>query len=90
MPSTRRVDDKQSAYAIEMANFIGSRFFAGQDPGVIGACLAELMSVFLINHKIPDDLAHQERLREEILKTWCDSVRELVAAAEAPTIEMMQ
>lgn len=83
MPGSRRVDDKGGAYAIAMAGFIGSRFFAGQDPGVIGACLAELMATLLANHKIPDDRAKQERLREQILKHWCDSVRELVAAEEA-------
>lgn len=83
MPGPRRIDDMQTGLARHMAAVIGNRLFVGQDPGVIGDCLAELMSVFLLNHKIPDDLAHQERLREEILKTWCDAVRELVAAQEA-------
>lgn len=83
MPSARRIDDFPTTLALAMANVIGNRFFAGQDPGVIGACLAELMSVLLLNHKIPDDLAKQERLRETILTTWCDSVRQLVAAQDA-------
>lgn len=89
MPGTRRINE-ETTRALHMAAIIGNTFFAGQEPGLIGACLAELMSILLLNHKIPDDLAHQERLREEILKQWCDSVRELVAAEEAPNIERMQ
>lgn len=73
---------KQSEASHQMAEFIGYHFFAGREPGVIGAVLAQLMATFLGNHKIPDDLAKQERLREEMLTMWCDTVRELIAADE--------
>lgn len=64
-----------------LARFFGV-YFVGQEPSLIGTVLADLMSTFLLNHKVPDDLAQQERLREGILRTWCETVRELVAAAE--------
>lgn len=84
MPGPRRIaENEKDAFAIAMAAVIGNRFFSGQDPEVIGACLADLMSIFLHNHQIPDDLARQERLREQILTTWCDTVRQLVAAQDA-------
>lgn len=54
-------------------------FFVGQAPGVIGSALAELMGMFLSNHKIPHDLAEQDKLRKDILQTWCETVWELVA-----------
>lgn len=91
MPSTRRLaNPSESVLVISMAHAIGNQVFSGQRPEVIGAVLAELMSVFLLNHRIPDDLGRQEQLREEILKDWCDTVRALVAAEEASIIERMQ
>lgn len=67
--------------ASTMAQFIGM-YFVGQEPGFIGSVLADLMTTFLCSHKIPNDLAEQDKLREEILATWCETVRELVAVAE--------
>lgn len=73
---------KQTEDSHQIAAFIGYHFLAGREPGVIGAVLADLMATFLGNHKIPDDLAKQERVRAELLTMWCDTVRELIAAGE--------
>lgn len=90
MPTERRLANAEETHlVVAMAALVG-QFFAGREPQIIGAVLAELMSIFLLNHKIPDDQAHQDQLREEILKEWCDTVRQLVAVAEAPIIERMQ
>ena len=85
MPAQRRLADaKETALVLAMATAIGNQVFAGQPPPVISAVLAELMSTFLLNHQIPSDPAMQEGLREEILSEWCDTVRQLVAAAMDP------
>lgn len=55
--------------------------FDGEDPGAIGGALAELMSIFLIGHKIAD-ANEQHALREEILRTWLEAVHELLALHE--------
>jgi hypothetical protein len=67
-----------------MASAIGNQVFAGQQPQIIGAVLAELMSRLLLNHQIPDDLKRETELREEILTMWCETVRALVAVQTAP------
>jgi len=68
-----------------MANTIGTGFFAGQSPPIIGAVLAELMSTFLLNHQVPNDLQRQKQIREEILTEWCATVRGLVAVEDNPS-----
>ena len=92
MPAQRRL-----AYALETAIVlnitaaIGNHFFAGKPPAVISAVLAELMSTFLLNHKIPNDLVRQEELREEILTIFCATVRDLVAVeTDPPASETLQ
>ena len=59
-----------------------SLFFTGQEPGVIGSVLADLMATFLCNHKIPADPAHEADLRTKLLTQWCETVWQLVAVIE--------
>jgi hypothetical protein len=74
-----------------MASAIGNQVFAGQNPPVIGAVLAELMSTFLLNHQVPNDLQRQAQIREEILTEWCATVRGLVALeTDPPASETLQ
>lgn len=56
-----------------------SFFFTGQEPGVIGSALADLMATFLSNHKIPNDAAREADLRAKLLAQWCETVWSLVA-----------
>jgi hypothetical protein len=53
--------------------------------------LAELMSTFLLNHQVPNDLQRQKQIREEILTEWCATVRGLVALeTDPPASETLQ
>ena len=92
MPAKRRLADAQEAAAVlAVASVIGSNLFAGQRPELISAVLAELMSTFLLNHKIPNDLVRQKALREEMLTEWCATVRDLVAVeTDPPASETVQ
>jgi hypothetical protein len=67
-----------------MVAAIGNQVFAGERPVIIGAVLAELMSTLLLNHRIPNDLKREAKLREEILTQWCETVRTLVAVQTDP------
>jgi hypothetical protein len=71
---------------LKVAAAIGNNLFVGQRPDLIAAVLAELMSNFLLNHRIPNDLARQTQIREEILTEWCATVRDLVAVETDPPI----
>jgi hypothetical protein len=68
----------ETARALAVAHMCG-KVLEGEGPGVQGAALAELMSIFLLGHKIPGDLEAQGELRTEILEEWCKTVRQLVA-----------
>ena len=92
MPSTRRVADAVEAELVQkMAAAIGNHVFAGQQPQIIAAVLAELMSILMLNHRIPGDPKRQAELREDILTDWCATVRALVAVeTDPPASETMQ
>ena len=57
-------------------------YLTGQEPGVIGSALAELMAIFLFSHQIPNDPAREAHLRTELLTQWCETVWSLVAVHE--------
>jgi hypothetical protein len=78
---SQREADEQAVRAQQIVTMT-SLFFTGQEPGVIGSALAELMATFLTNHKIPQNVAAEADLRAEILRTWCETVWELVAVNE--------
>lgn len=56
-----------------------SMAFTGEEPGVIGSALAELMAMFLCNHKIPADPEREADLRAKLMAQWCETVWQLVA-----------
>jgi hypothetical protein len=87
MPAKRRLADAdETAAVLRVAATIANNLFVGQRPDLIAAVLAELMSTFLLNHRIPNDLKRQKELREEMLTEWCATVRDLVAIETAPPI----
>lgn len=58
------------------------RIFSREEPGPIGAALAQLMATLLIGHKIPDDADAEHELRERMFELWIQAVRSMIAAAE--------
>jgi len=77
----KREADEQAVRAQQIV-VMTSLFFTGQEPGVIGSALADLMATFLCNHKIPNDPAHEADLRTKLLTQWCETVWQLVAVNE--------
>lgn len=75
---SKREADEQAQRASQIVTMT-SLFFVGQEPGVIGSALADLMATFLCNHKIPTDPAHEADLRVKLLSQWCETVWQLVA-----------
>jgi hypothetical protein len=53
--------------------------FAGQDPAVIGAALADLTAIWLASHVVRGDKAGADSLRAEILLEHVEAVRRLTA-----------
>jgi len=73
--------DRQAQAAQQMVAMV-SLFFTGRQPGVIGCTLAELMAIFLGNHKIPNDPERERDLRTKLMARWCETVWQLVAEHE--------
>jgi hypothetical protein len=59
-----------------------SMLFAGEEPGVIGSTLADLMARFLTNHRTPGPAAEQA-MRAELLAEWCETVWKIVAVYDS-------
>lgn len=76
--------DEQAARSRAIAALC-SMAFTGEEPGVIGSALADLMATFLTNHKIAHDAVAEAHLRTELLRMWCETVWQLVAADEGGT-----
>ena len=55
---SKREADEQAERASQIVTMT-SLFFTGQEPGVIGSALADLMAMFLCNHKIPTDPGYE-------------------------------
>ena len=73
--------DRQAQTAQQIVAMV-SLFFTGQQPGVIGSTLAELMATFLVNHQIPNDPERELDLRTKLMAQWCETVWHLVAVHE--------
>jgi hypothetical protein len=52
--------------------------FVGQPGDIVGAALADLLSLWLAGHVIPDDLQTSHRHQERLLKLHIKMVRALV------------
>ena len=73
---------RQANQAQAIAAFCGM-LLSGEEPGVIGSVLADLMSAFLVSHVIKTDAAAEAHLRTELLTQWCETVWKLVAMKES-------
>jgi hypothetical protein len=57
--------------------------FAGQDPNVVAAALAELLALLLAGHFVPGDPADTQAMRDGILALHIETVKKLVPVMEA-------
>jgi hypothetical protein len=62
-------------------------FFAGVDPMVVGAALADLLSILLASHVVKDDADEIQRdqtdeMREEMIENFLRAVRNLTPVNE--------
>lgn len=57
--------------------------FAGQDPVLVAAALAELLALLLAGHFRPGDPADTQALRDGILELHIETVKKLVPVMEA-------
>lgn len=80
-PLSKADADRQAERAQAIIECV-SPLFDGQQPGVIGSVLAELMARFLCCHKIPSDAAREADLRATLLRHWCETVWSLTALNE--------
>jgi hypothetical protein len=77
MTTPKRVA-KMSREATALSGQIGKKYFAGRDPEVVGAALADLMAIFLASH-VGDG---KDELREELLALHVETVRKLIPINE--------
>ena len=57
--------------------------FAGQDPNVVAAALAELLALLLAGHFVPGDPADTQAIRAAMLELHIETVKKLVPVMEA-------
>jgi hypothetical protein len=57
--------------------------FAGQDPNVVAAALAELLALLLAGHFVSNDPADTQAMRDGILALHIETVKKLVPVMEA-------
>jgi hypothetical protein len=71
MAKRNQADNKLAVEALKLSRQIKPLLY-GRDPGVVGAALADLVSLLIAGH--------HPSLRDEILLTHIDTVRTLIAA----------
>jgi hypothetical protein len=67
---------------------LGHVLFSGEEPEVVGAALAEMMSLFLRNHRIVGDERSEREMRHEIFDQWIKTVRDLLLIHEKAPVGM--
>jgi hypothetical protein len=61
--------------------------FAGNDPDVQGAALADLVAIWIAGHIVPDDPQATEAMRGKFLELHVETVRRLIPVNERLYIE---
>lgn len=80
-PMSKAEAARQAEHSQSITAFFGM-ILGGEEPGVIGSVLAELMSAFLVSHTIKTDAAAEAELRTNLLAEWCETVWALTALKE--------
>ena len=80
-PLSKREADEKATRAQQII-VITSHFLEGQEPGVVGSVLADLMAMYLVSHKIPTDPMNEHDMRTDLLAHWIETVWKLVAINE--------
>jgi len=75
-------DAAEQATRAQQIIAITSHFLSGQEPGVVGSVLADLMAMYLVSHQIPTDPMNEHDMRTTLLAHWCETVWKLVAINE--------
>ena len=71
--------------AIKLAGEI-SPLFAGRDPEIVGATLAQLLAYLLAGH-LANTRKATDQLREDLLDQWIETVLKLIPPTEAELLE---
>jgi hypothetical protein len=75
--TTRAEAHERAERALALAAMCGV-VFSGEDGDVVGAALAETMSIFLRNHRIVGDDRSQREMRDAVFEQWIKTVRDLL------------
>jgi hypothetical protein len=57
-----------------------------EEPQVQGAALAEMMRMFLMGHRIPNDPRFEREMRDAVFEQWIDTVRKLLLIYDKPPV----
>ena len=63
---------------------LGGVIFSDELPEVVGAAMAEMMSIFLRSHVIANDPRTEHEMREAVFEQWIATVRNLVLIRDRP------
>ena len=63
---------------------LGGVIFSDELPEVVGAAMAEIMSIFLRSYVIADDPRSEHEMREAVFEQWIATVRNLVLIRDRP------
>ena len=80
---------EQAHEQIERALFLAGMcraVFADEQPEVVGAALAEVMAIFLSNHRMAGDPRSEPEMREAIFEKWIKAVRDLLLFYDQPPV----
>ena len=86
---TREQAEGMTFRALALAATCGS-IFAGEEPEVQGAALADMMAVFLRGHRIYGDDRGERELQEDVFQHWIETVRTLMLLYDKPPMGTQQ
>lgn len=67
---------------------LGHVLFDGEEAEVVGAALAQMMAIFLRDHRIAGDTRSEREMRNEIFDQWIKTVRDLLLVHEKAPVGM--
>ena len=82
---TREQASEKTDHALALAALC-SVIFAGEEPEVVGAALAETMANFLRGHRLKGEDRSEREMREIILQDWIKTVRDLLLIYDKPPV----
>ena len=83
--ATREQAADMTDQALALAALCGV-VFAGEEPEVVGAALAETMATFLRSHRMAGDPRSEREMREVVFEHWIKTVRDLLLIYDKPPV----